>query len=312
MEDREDGWHCVALASVAPTFSPIAIGRREWHLLMPLAQWGVTIRVDGPGKIRVSISGGVGFRLDRGQVVDAAPLFAAPGVRRLVQRIGDALTGGLDVQRVRANDGSLVQTSLPVMPVLEHVVARMQCDGYGGALLFPGGTCQGLLSEGKYRTQAQQVPHALRAFHEASTMCERAQDLESLRKGIAQWQAAITQIIRSADAVAMMSRVDGCVVLDERFAVTSFGTKVLVGIEGVKDSPMLPVKHPLRDEPAGDAEVRALGTRNQSAFGFCRVVPGSAAIIVSQDGDVRIAASDARSVSFLDGLEAKSIALPSW
>lgn len=307
VEDLSGEWVCTGLASIEPTYSPTMVGRREWHLLFPNRPAGIIVRIDGPGALRVDI-GVVLFRLEAGRVFDAIPLMYVPRIKDLVAEIGDKLTADMDVRRMTTRDGSSVQVDVPVMFILEHIVAHMQAARCGGTLVFPAADGEQFIKS-KYSTSAPGLGSALRDFYDASKRCEAVSSVDELRAGIAMWQSAITGILRSAEAIALMSRIDGCVVLGRSFEVLSFGSKLAPS----KDLPGVPKTKAFSDtvdEP--DDEVRRLGTRNQSAFDFCRTVPGSVAIVVSQDGQVRVAGSNARSVSFIESVAASSLQHPSW
>jgi len=313
MEERDDDWHCLGLAATAPAFSPIGIGRREWHLLEPERPHGIAIRVEGPGVMKVSLYGIATLILSGGGIHDRFRLNGVPSVQRLIRRIGDELTAGLDVRRVLARDGGTVQIDIPVHFVIEHIVAHMSAAGYGGSLVFPDDANPSVLDMTKFPVTYTGLSDALVAFHHAATRCSECEnDLGVFRTVYAAWQSAVNDIIRACDAIAMLSRIDGCVVLDHKLNVLSFGAKIKVGIDGLDGLPDLPLVNPLSRERIEDRFIRNLGTRNQSAFGLCKAIPNSTAIIVSQDGQIRVAGSEVDSITFLDSLEASAIDQPSW
>ncbi len=49
-----------------------------------------------------------------------------------------------------------------------------------------------------------------------------------------------------------------------------------------------------------DELLKPFGERHKSAFYLCQQVPGSIAFVISQDGDLRIFASDEKRVYFAD------------
>lgn len=301
---------CAGLAVVAPTFSPVGVGRSEWHLLEPDRPWGVTIRVDGPGSIRVSCFGSFVFRLHAGRITHTFNFRHLPPISELVIRLGDALTQGLDVRRMAGADGRQRQVDLRVMSVLEHIVAHMQAGHVGGALVFPGQLDTPLLDKSKYTTEAGALLNALHEFHLASKACSTAVSVEDLRQRVSNWQQAHNGILRAADAVALLSRVNGCVVLDDTLGVRAFGAKIRATLDSSRAA--LPIVTAFKREPADDVPVRALGTRHQSAFALCQQLPNTTVIVVSKDGDVRVAASDSNSVCFVESGDAVALDLPDW
>jgi hypothetical protein len=86
--------------------------------------------------------------------------------------------------------------------------------------------------------------------------------------------------------IALLSRVDGCVVLTPDFTIRGFGVEItcsdkpeavyIAGDRGVSRSSLKP------------ASYEHFGTRHRSMMRYCDKVPGSMGIVVSQDGDVRV------------------------
>jgi len=107
------------------------------------------------------------------------------------------------------------------------------------------------------------------------------------------WLAKRNELHVAQSAMAGLSEVDGCVVLDRGLQVRLFGGKIRpAGASGRLPHAALDLKdwytHELSIEPA----LRKLGTRNQSACQFCREHPHAFAFVVSQDGDLRVYCSD--------------------
>lgn len=307
VDDSNDVWRCKGLASVAPIYTSTHVGRPEWHILFPDQPWGMTIRVDAPGALRVSTSG-AGFKLNAGNISFSMSLMHSRQFIRCSSSMGVNLAKQEGIKVYSSHLGFDMQRDLPVQQVLEHIVAEMQHAGYGGCLVFPGDASLGKLTE-KFITSGPSVGAEIVNFHRASMAFRSGvEDIEKFRHLVADWQRGISHILRTADAVAMLSKMDGCVVVNQNFEVTSFGSK----LTATPNDPGLPFVHPRKDEPDDIGAVRRLGTRNQSAFDFCRTVPGSTAIVASQDGDVRIVSSSDRGVSFEEGLEATSLAKPNW
>lgn len=107
------------------------------------------------------------------------------------------------------------------------------------------------------------------------------------------WFARRNALHVGIETAAGLADVDGCVVLDRGLRVHLFGGKIR---NARTDSPMAARLFDVRDwyeRPQSLLpSVGKLGTRNQSACGFCREHPRSLAFVVSQDTDLRVYASD--------------------
>ena len=308
VKDIDNEWRCIGLGSSLPKYSPMAIGRNEWHFLFPDRPWGLLIRIDAPGSLRVSVPTGGTLQLRAGTLRLIVASMYVPSLQRVSSEIGLLLGKDSGVRTMTDSKGNLVQIDLPIAHIIDHVISNMQASGCGGTVIFPGPTVKGEI-EPKYTSVADAMGAAVCDFYAASRRCSKnEQTHEEFRQSIAAWQRSLTSILRIAEGIAMMSRIDGCVVIDRSFKVTSFGSKLRVP----PSANGLPKVHPARNTPENDSDVRRLGMRNQSAYDLCRCVPESTAIIVSQDGDVRIAGSDSKSVSFAESVEASSLHQPDW
>ncbi len=58
-------------------------------------------------------------------------------------------------------------------------------------------------------------------------------------------------------------------------------------------------------KPRPESDLKRFGTRHLSAFQLCRAVPDCIVFVVSQDGHLRVFASDAEHVYLFDALAAE-------
>ncbi len=103
-----------------------------------------------------------------------------------------------------------------------------------------------------------------------------------------QWLARRQDLYLMQEALAALSGVDGCVVLDRSLKAHLFGAK----IQTIRDRKKLPLVD--YDQPGTiiEEEMKSLGTRNNSACLFCQEHPGAFAFVLSQDSDLRLYCSD--------------------
>lgn len=90
-----------------------------------------------------------------------------------------------------------------------------------------------------------------------------------------------------ARAVAQLSTIDGCVVVDQKFDLVGFGAEIRV-----KDDSWLPEcvnmnPHSLYFKPQELVDLSQFGMRHRSAAWFCAKVPDAVVFVVSQEGEIR-------------------------
>lgn len=308
MEEVSGVWHCIGLATISDPTNPDQIGRLELnqHRRAPA---GISIRIDGPGLLRVTDIFNP-FVLHGGRIRQAVELFFAPPIQDLLHQIDLALTQGKDIPRFLGNDARTHQLGLPIEFALSRIVAKMREARKGGALIFPSNTKTQLIDFGVLKARATGLGEALHSFYAASQASAAANSPEELRSALSQWQNAHQMILRFTEFIAGLSKVDGCVVLQSDLNVVGFGAKINAISDSNDDISTLTLINPFSKKPESDKEIMRLGTRNRSAYNLCRLLPGSTAIVVSQDGDIRVFSSDAEHLYFVDSLDASSVGLP--
>jgi hypothetical protein len=107
------------------------------------------------------------------------------------------------------------------------------------------------------------------------------------------WLTRRNQFHVALNAVAGLSEVDGCVVLDRGLRVKLFGGKIhSANANGAAPAQVLDLRDWYARDVLIEPFIRKLGTRNQSACQFCREHPHTFAFVVSQDCDLRVYCSD--------------------
>jgi len=94
--------------------------------------------------------------------------------------------------------------------------------------------------------------------------------------------------------VAVLSRVDGLVVMDQELGVEGFGAIIRCQTVPLRDSVFRSHLSDVCDDALEPLEYDHLGTRHQSMMRYCFEHPGTVGFVVSEDGD-------ARAMSFVDG-----------
>jgi hypothetical protein len=218
-------------------------------------------------------------------------------------------------------DSSVIErlTALLAQHVVRRIISLIRSARHGGAVLFVDPEVgQKLMASNtflqvKYRFLDEEPRRRFRTL--VFRLIHRLQGMHSDEGGIT-WEQFLTTndplvqhldeaIFELAHLVSNLSAVDGAVLMTNRFEILGFGSEISGSLPEVETVQLCEdaegeVTHFIRTD--------GVGTRHRSAFRFCHRFPGSLAIIVSQDGNVRFAAArnekvycwDHVSVSFLD------------
>ena len=131
-------------------------------------------------------------------------------------------------------------------------------------------------------------------YHAEFEAVSHRQQMELLSN---QWLARRQYLYRMQEALAALSGVDGCVVLDQSLKAHLFGDK----IQTIRDREKLPLVDYYRPDTNIEEKMKSLGTRNNSACLFCQEHPGAFAFVLSQDSDLRLYFSNEKvAYAFLD------------
>lgn len=142
------------------------------------------------------------------------------------------------------------------------------------------------MSERLYRSTSQTISRAL-VLHEELAEAD-AEDREH-------------ELTGAVKLVTSLAAVDGLVLLNPLLKVVGFGTKIKSGsqIGKIYDGPDFARKGTV----AKTIDPSRFGTRHGSIFGYCRRDPRSLAIVVSQDGQVRLILTTNRCLTLWDDVK---------
>jgi hypothetical protein len=187
------------------------------------------------------------------------------------------------------------------LSVLCRILLRMQKLKNGGAILITDRAAAGL--NFKYRIDYERLHTALESNaitkikadyleqHLLNLSESKARDIPSqlyfqLRRFEKELRASKNEIDGVIWFIALLSRVDGLVVMDRNLAVRGYGVEITTADEPERlfiagDRMATPAK--LRP-----ALYNHFGTRHRSMMRYCFENPGSIGFVVSQDGEVRV------------------------
>lgn len=108
-----------------------------------------------------------------------------------------------------------------------------------------------------------------------------------------------TELTQFADLLADLMAVDGALVLDKQFGLLGFGVEIAA------PAPATPLVYRALDAEATQVQAEAAdsgGTRHRAAYRLCQAEAGCQAIVVSQDGGIRLVRQRAGQVLFWNQL----------
>ncbi len=249
---------------------------------------GLTVRVDGPGHVRVTEKG-LTWELHTGHVRPVSHY----AVLRIVQDWFGSLALSL-VRRFRdeAGDDALREREGLGDPVLvfdsvwSYILASAVATGHGGAFAVLPDAEETWL-EIKHRTTSLDLFGAVMAYWSACFDSSRITDSSVLERRTSRWEAARRAMYASARAMANLANVDGCVVLDSRLRVVGFGAEIRVPEAVVSGTRCVEPDHEMKEVHL-TTDLQQFGTRHRSAFRLCAARPGTLVFVVSQDRDMRV------------------------
>jgi hypothetical protein len=189
---------------------------------------------------------------------------------------------------------------------IRRLLLRVQNLRHGGAFLVTSGEYTAGLSI-KHKMKYDRLRSALERLEIAQArqyMASSAVEAEYMDKDAEDMPVAlhVEEIVAGYDVeeiqrelngtiwfIALLTRVDGLVLLNERLEVTGFGVEITTREEPsevfIADDIYATESKLMR------VDYQLYGTRHRSMMRYCAKVPGSVGFVVSQDGDVRVMTS---------------------
>jgi hypothetical protein len=175
---------------------------------------------------------------------------------------------------------------------------------HGGAFaIVPGSAAPGCIS---MKCRAADVRLG-RSAAEFFGVCARAQgEVEGagFLEVAGEWLRRKRGLQAEARALGHLSAVDGCVVVDRDLNLLGFGGHIKAEEDQARRTDRVFAYFHTR-KPRPESDLKRFGTRHLSAFQLCRAVQDCIVFVVSQDGHLRVFASDAEHVYLFDALAAE-------
>ena len=192
---------------------------------------------------------------------------------------------------------------------LHRCLAGVRAQGHGGLLvLVPSASGPPLVNPAgllRPKYDVRQNTFGLRYRELLAGLVARSAGL-----GITTWaayrlatdgelQQLHTELEQFADLLADLMAVDGALVLDKQFGLFGFGVEIAA------PAPATPLVYRALDAEGSQLQAEAAdsgGTRHRAAYRLCQAEAGCLAIVVSQDGSIRLVRQRAGQVLFWNQL----------
>lgn len=265
---------------------------------------GLMIRGDRPGELRVS-ERMIALRLHAGSVEEVTDYASVPTISKWLWETAGCLVSKAATQATEASmrfGGQNGMLTL-VMTVWSRVLAQAVDARHGGAFAILRPPIANHVSF-KYKSRGVDLGGAISDFWLHSVAAFDSNDREQLRL----WMVSKDRLLATADLVASLANVDGCVGLSPDLVVQGFGGEISVDENSLGELRAAPLIDAASDIPIKDQDARQFGgTRHRSAYRLAKVSPGAIVFVISQDGDLRVFCNDDGKVYAFDRLDAWTI-----
>ena len=256
------------------------------------------IEVFGPGHLRCSESILGRYEIRAGRIRALSPYDVPEPVRNLLRglqtRVSCEILARLGVEGEKYQ--FCVKDFRPLLQVLSRLLRIAADSRHGGAFVFLPDSRRAPADYGLktlYRTTSLDVGADLIEQWVCCLQSSQQDGTAERENTLRRSEILRAKLLTNTEAVAHFSRVDGCVVLTREFNVLGFGAKIDAPASVAEAKPRR-FKHIASGEMYDDKTFMAAigGTRHQSAARLCQIHPGTVVLTLSQDGDLKLFASD--------------------
>jgi hypothetical protein len=267
---------------------------------------GLFLRVDAPGKLRVSDPILHAAELEAGQLSAIVPFSDNPFVSTWLSRVSNvteerlvrtAATVSQDAERIARDEvirDPATSMHEAVVDAWSRVLMTVEGLRHGGALVVLPNPGEPVLEMIKPITPAADLRLSDRIveFWMACIDVMLAADQSARNVATREWAHKRNCLFSAIETLGHLTAADGCVVVDNEMGLCGFRGKIQVDDSVLRASGRTLVDARTR-EPISEQETLArFGTRHESAFRLCKKCEGALVFVVSQDGDLRVFTSD--------------------
>ncbi|HEY8518178.1 MAG TPA: hypothetical protein VIS07_21925 [Candidatus Binatia bacterium] len=291
------------MINTGPRWVQASYGGRQSFQRLPA---NLVVRVTAPGRISVCKGLLTLATLIGGRIVQRSPdVFDSTWLRAAFADVRDEL---IELHRAARERASTAWAELDPevgrvigQHVVRQIIALVRNGHHGGTIIFLPPEGDGSIEKldgrilpkyrfapeeprRRFRTLMVALLNALAASHppEPGRRVGWQEYASSHDGGIAQLDEALFEL---AHLIASCAAIDGAVVLNKRFEMLGFGAEIggdLPAVRYVARALDMEGTQKVRES------VESVGTRHRSAYRLCNFVHDAVAIVVSQDGTVRV------------------------
>jgi hypothetical protein len=272
------------------------------------AQVGVLTEILGPGHLRVREDNGE-YTLRANEIVVHDELLHTKPVREWLHEVSVAAVANYkstprhDCTRPDLSDADwLSERKRPVHDVWimwSRILREAMRQGHGGAIVvvpqLPN-TCLKIT----FPLDPYDVANEL--VDVWSSLCRLwiAKSTDEIQRCVEDKRQKTHHLLSLTRSIGSLSGTDGCVVFDRRMALHGFGASIDVKRDGPESRRCVDLRQDI--EVSRDQLLKSYGERHRSAYYLCHEVPGTISFVMSQDGDLRVFASDQDHIYFASNL----------
>jgi hypothetical protein len=267
---------------------------------------GLFVHILGPGQLRVS-EGNCEYVLRANKVRVYQRAVFVDHVRDWLLELAKSFVakcsqdGNWDPDRF----GPEPQRAVVDLTILWSRVLRqgLQMDHGGAFVVVPDAAAAPIVL--KYRVQPFDLGEELRQAW--ISLCGVWRSLEGATDRLVdlldEKRERMHKLCSASRSIGHLSATDGCVVLDRTLTLHAFGGDIQVASDAPSKRCIL-VQGSTQTDRSEEEILRPFGHRHKSALNLCKQVPNSLVFVISQDGDLRLFASDESAVYLYDSLHA--------
>ena len=326
--DARHGFVIWGILQSGPRWMQSAVGGRTRPAVTDPAAF--VVRVSAPGRLAVSRGGVTLGELRGGRLaLRQLDIFEARWLREKFARVRGELLALHEEARTRAGietpDEPWATLDPEVIPIiaqqmLKRLIVTIRSAHHGGTILIlPPEAADDALERDRYvhvkykfrddaprrryRTLILSIMNAL-AAHEGDGSGEKVGWNAYQASTCEQIVALDEGIFEMSHLIAALADVDGAVVLTQRFELLGFGAEIAGDLAEVRTVERALDLEGTHREPE---TVEGVGTRHRSAYRLCQRLHDALAIVVSQDGGVRVMAWTNGAVAYWDHVSAEGM-----
>lgn len=298
--ESDDGQLCCpGLANIGPLGFSSLPGRPE--IVGVGGPPSAFIWIEGPGHLYVS-EGGCHLEYRAGRVRLSRPVITSVSFRGLVDAAAasiheHALSKVPDISAADKYFGGAHGLAGVTHTILSKLFRTCMELRHGGAFVFvpakEGEDPSRFGIEYKFPVTAPDLGEDLAEYWSTHITASSSKEKQPYEKALRSCNHSKARLLTNVEAIANLTAVDGCVVLNHELRVLGFGGKITVS---EKDCDKVKATYKLRDDEEVSREVflqNVGGQRHQSAARAVAANEGALAVVVSQDAEMSLFTRDA-------------------